>query len=179
MGGGGGEGFAVLRIQVFAISGILAAVMAVGSPMETVTAVGPGESEAVLTAYLDGKPIPPTDASRYYCDDFSYPVIQCSRTPLLIEVRATLVMLLTSVDYATIYDYTTYQGAWMHVSEDYAALLWIGWNDRISSFKGRNSETGRFWTDWYSTGTTWSFCCNQNVSSLGSFNNTFSSMART
>jgi hypothetical protein len=178
-GRGSRGGVSVLRMRVFAVAGILAAVTAVGPPTKTVTAVGPGASEPVLSAYLDGKPIPPTDASKYYCDDFSYPVIQCSRSPRLIEARATLVTLLASVDYVTIFDYTTYQGAWMHVSQDYAALLTIGWSDRISSFKGRNYESGRFWTDWFFSGSLWDFCCNQNVSSLGSYNNTFSSMHRT
>jgi len=67
----------------------------------------------------------------------------------------------------------------MNVSQDYAALSAIGWNDRISSFRGRNSETGQFWTDWFYGGTWYAFCCNTSVSNLGSFNNTFSSIQRT
>jgi hypothetical protein len=136
-------------------------------------------SAPVVTAYLDGRPIPPAAISRYYCDDFSYPVIRCSTSALAIDLRVTALLLLTSVDYVTIYDNSSYQGSFMHISQDYGSLLSIGWNDKIGSFKGRNSESGRFWTDWFNGGTSWSFCCNQNVGSLGSYNNTFSSMHRT
>jgi hypothetical protein len=135
------------------------------------------EDDTVI-AYVDGRRISIDQISRYYCDDFSYPLIQCSRLTLGAQARA-LSASVAGVDYATIYDLTNYSGGFMHVSQDYGSLLSIGWNDKISSFKGRNSETGRFWTDWYGTGTAWNFCCNQNVSSLGSYNNTFSSMQRT
>lgn len=136
------------------------------------------ESEPEVRAYVDGHPIPISQVWRYYCDDFSYPVIQCSSLALVTETRG-LLAAAAGVDYATIYDHTSYSGGFMHISQDYGSLLSIGWNDKVSSFKGRNSETGRFWTDWFGTGTSWSFCCNQNVSSLGAYNNTFSSVHRT
>ncbi len=136
-------------------------------------------SEPELSATLDGKPIPLEDVGKYYCDDFSYPEIRCSTSRLLPDSRALLVTLLTAVDYVTIYDGIGYSGAYMHVSQDYSVLSLIGWNDRISSFKGRNSETGAFYVDWFYSGTTWAFCCNQQTSSLGAYNNTFSSILRT
>lgn len=142
------------------------------------TAAG-ADSEPELSATLDGKPIPVADVSKYFCDDFSYPVIRCSRSQLIMELRATTTALLTGVDYVTIFEYPGYGGSWMHVSQDYSTLLTIGWNDRISSFKARNSETGRFFTDWFNGGTVWNFCCNSSVSSLGSYDNRFSSMQRT
>ena len=108
------------------------------------------------------------DVSRYFCDDFSYPEIRCSRSPLIMELRGRRATLLAGVDYVTIFEHPTFSGASMHVSQDYGALVSIGWNDKISSYKGRNSETGRFWTDWFSSGTSWSFCCNSWVPSLGS-----------
>ena len=55
-------------------------------------------------------------------------------------------------------------------------LAWIGWNDRVSSFKGKNAQTGTFYTDWFAGGSGYGFCCNQQVSSLGGFNDTFSSV---
>jgi len=58
-------------------------------------------------------------------------------------------------------------------------LITIGWNDRMSSFKARNGETGRFWTDWFNGGSSWPFCCNSQVSGLGAYDNTFSSVQRT
>jgi hypothetical protein len=138
-----------------------------------------GEPEGEVVAIVDGRAIPISEVSRYYCDDFSYPVIRCSASPVVVEARASVVLLATGVNYVTIYDQANYFGTFMHVSQDYTALLSIGWNDKVSSFKGRNLESGRFWTDWFSGGTSWSFCCNTNVSSLGSYNNTFSSVHRT
>jgi hypothetical protein len=148
------------------------------SPELTTLAAEP-EPDASLVAYVDGREIPPSDVGKYFCDDFSYPVIRCSTHRLVIDLRATMVSLLTGVDYVTIYDLAGYSGSFMNVSNDYGALATIGWNDRISSFKGRNSETGRFWTDWFNGGISSSFCCNTTVSSLGIFDNAFSSMQRT
>lgn len=130
-------------------------------------------------AYLDGRPIPLSEVGRYYCDDFDYPVIQCSRGSLGPGLRATLVSLLTSVDYVTVWSGATYSGNSMNMSQDYTSLVLIGWNDAISSFKGRNAETGRFTTDWFFNGTSYYFCCNSQVPSLGQWNNTFSSVERT
>jgi hypothetical protein len=137
------------------------------------------DADPQLTATLDGKPIPLEDVGKYYCDDFSYPEIKCSSTKVIPDARATLVTLLTAVDYVTIYDGAVYAGASMNVSQDYSALSLIGWNDRISSFRGRNSETGSFYVDWFYGGTAWAFCCNTQTSSLGTYNNTFSSIKRT
>ena len=138
-----------------------------------------GEPDGEVVAFVDGRAIPISQVSRYYCDDFSYPIIRCSALSIVVETRALVVSLAAGVDYATIYDQASYFGTYMHVSQDYASLLSIGWNDKVSSFRGRNSESGRFWTNWFNGGTSWSFCCNQNVGSLGQYNNTFSSMHRT
>jgi hypothetical protein len=167
----------VVRFRVLpAAIGIAVVLAAVGfgSP----SGASGDESDSGLVAFVDGRPIPVSEVPRYYCDDFSYPVIRCSTRQVTVEARA-LVVLTTGVDYVTIYDQATYFGTFMHVSQDYGSLLSIGWNDKISSFKGRNSESGRFWTNWFNGGTSWSFCCNQNVGSLGNYNNTFSSMHRT
>ncbi len=132
-----------------------------------------------LTATLDGKPIPVEDVGKYNCDDFSYPEIRCWSTRVLADARATLVTVLTSIDYVTIFDFTNFGGASMNVSQDYSTLATIGWNDRISSFKGKNNETGSFFTDWFYGGTSFSFCCNTSVGNLNGFSNTFSSIIRT
>jgi hypothetical protein len=137
------------------------------------------ESGISLKAYLDGVAIPLEDVSEYYCDDFAYPVITCSRNPLLATARGALLSLLASVDYVTIYELPSYSGAFMNVSQDYTVLALIGWSDRISAFRARNSESGRFYVDWFYGGSTWSFCCNQNLPTLGAYDNTFSSIQRT
>jgi hypothetical protein len=66
----------------------------------------------------------------------------------------------------------------MYFSADYSALALIGWNDRISSFIGQNSGSANFWTDWFFSGSYYSFCCNQQIASLGSYDNSFSSVIR-
>ena len=137
------------------------------------------EADPQLTATLDGRPIPLEDVGKYYCDDFSYPEIRCSSTRVIPEARAAAVTILATVDYVTIYDGGGYSGAYMNVSQDYSALAVIGWNDRISSFRGKNSEAGTFYVDWFYGGTAWSFCCNTQTANLGSYNNVFSSIKRT
>ena len=132
-----------------------------------------------LSATLDGKPIPLEDVGKYYCDDFAYPEIRCWSTRLLADSRALTVTVLTGIEYVTVYDGTGYSGSFMNISQDYATLSTIGWNDRISSFKGRNGETGTFYTDWFYSGSFWAFCCNSQLASLGSYNNTFTSILRT
>jgi hypothetical protein len=131
-----------------------------------------------LTATLDGRPIPLKDVAKYDCDDFAYPVITCSTSAAGLQARAS-VAVSAGLDYVTIYDYVSFQGSFMNVSQDYSSLLTIGWSDRISSFKVRNSETGQFFTDWFYGGSSWPFCCNTQQSSLGAYDNTFSSVQRT
>src|SRR6478672_11328205 len=137
------------------------------------------DPEPPLSATLDGRPIPVGDVGKYDCDDFAYPEIRCWSTRVLADSRALAITLLTSIDYVSIYDGTGFTGAQMNVSQDYSVLATIGWNDRVSSFRGRNSETGTFYTDWFYSGSFWAFCCNTQLSALGSFNNTFSSIVRT
>ncbi len=81
-----------------------------------------------------------------------------------------------ALDYVEVFENPSYGGASMYMAQDYSVLSLIGWNDRISSFKGLNGQAGIFYTDWLYGGSTWSFCCNQNISSLGAFNDTFSSV---
>jgi hypothetical protein len=139
-----------------------------------VSAAAPAQPK--LTATLDGRPLKLSSVADWYCDDFSYPVITCfSDTPTL-TARDAAVLATTSIEYTTIYDFTSYTGSFMHVSQDYTVLASIGWNDRISSFVGKNSLDGHFYTDWFYGGTGYYFCCNQNVPSLGAYDNTFSSI---
>ena len=157
------------------VIGLLAGLAAAGAPGLALAA----EPETKLRAYLDGRPIPISDVGRYQCDDFEYPVIRCSSISVLMVARATAVVLLTGVDYVTMFDGASFTGASMSVSQDYGSLLTIGWSDRVSSFKGRNSESGRFNADWWYGGNAYYFCCNHQFPSLAGFNNTFSSVQRT
>ena len=142
-------------------------------------ATDPSSAEPSLSATLDSKPIPLAHVGRYYCDDFSYPVITCSRSPVNVEQRASAASLAAAIDYTTIYDYASFAGAYMHVTQDYNALSMIGWNDRIGSFRGKNGETGTMYRDWFYGGLTWNFCCNAQYGSLLSWDNAISSIRRT
>jgi len=166
----------VLRGLVIGLVALSSLTIAVAAQPRMALAADP---EPQLSATLDGRPIPLEDVGKYYCDDFAYPEIRCWSTRVLADSRALAVTLLTSIDYVTIWDGTNFAGVFMNISQDYPALSAIGWNDRVSSFKARNSETGTFYTDWFYGGSFWGFCCNSQLASLGSFNNTFSSIIRT
>lgn len=144
-----------------------------------------------LSADLDGKPIALEQVGNWYCHDFDYPIIHCFTDPASLQEsslaaqaarkkraleKGDFATAAAGVTYVTIYEFTTYQGAFMQMSENYSLLSLIGWNDRISSFKVRNGLSGAFWTDWFYSGTKYNFCCNQELGSLGSFDDTFSSV---
>jgi len=150
--------------------------------LQAVTSPSPASAGGLvpdqLSADLDGLPLPLNEVANWYCDDFSYPAIHCFRDENDLAAREAAILATTAVSYVTIYDYAWYAGPYMHVSEDYTALVFIGWDDRISSYKGRNSEDGHFYVDWFYGGTGYYFCCNQQAASLGSFDNQFSSIHR-
>jgi hypothetical protein len=132
-----------------------------------------------LTADLNGAPIALAGVGHWFCEDFAYPAIHCFTSSRALErsVSASLSSAsATALTYVVVYEYTSYQGAYMYMSDDYQALSVIGWNDRISSISVRNSMSGKFWTDWFYTGTGYYFCCNSQVSYLGSLDNTFSAV---
>lgn len=142
-----------------------------------------------VVATLDGRSISASRISDYACHDLEFPLIRCFReaTARDTAVSRGLMRLDTAVAaaataavvYVTIWDGSNFTGASMSISQDYDALAVIGWNDRVSSFKGRNSESGKFTRDWFGGGTVWNFCCNQQTGSLGSYSNTFSAVYRT
>lgn len=144
-----------------------------------------GEPPRQVTAELDGKAIELAAVGSYHCHDFDYPRIRCTTSGLALDnsVEAAFGVLellgVTAVSYVRIFENSAYGGASMYVSQDYSALAFIGWNDRISSFRAQNSETGSFYWEWMYGGTPYTFCCNQNVSSLGSWNDNISSVMRT
>lgn len=159
------------RVKALAWFGVAFALL--GSPLmaSAATAV-----ESQPSADLDGKSIELKQVGSYFCEDFTYPQIHCFASAGTLESRVASTLAATSADYVTIYDFGTFAGSYMYVSQDYVALATIGWNDRISSFIARNGEIGHFFTDWFYGGNPYVLCCNQQVSSLGSFDNVFSSM---
>jgi hypothetical protein len=138
-----------------------------------------------IVADVDGDPIKSVLISSMYCHDFDFPRIHCFRSAADLEAslakrrRVAAAPSFGVNDYVTIFDGPNYSGSFMDVSQNYDVLFSIGWNDRISSYKARNSASGTFWTDWFASGTARNFCCNTNVSSLpGGLDNAFSSVYR-
>ena len=154
-------------------------------PPATATAA---EAPSVATADVAGRPIELESVAGYHCHDLDYPRIHCFETAtgrdaaLVLGAGAESLGPLgaTAVSYVVVYENVSYGGASLVVSEDYSSLTFIGWNDRISSFRAQNGETGNFHWDWfYGGGTPYTFCCNQNVPSLGIWNDNISSILRT
>lgn len=129
-----------------------------------------------MTADLDGLPIKLAEVGRWYCDDFDFPAIHCYSHAEDEQRAPGFLAAATSAPFVTVYEFTTYQGAYMHMSQDYSMLGLIGWNDRISSLVIHNSPGAVFWTDWLYFGTRYPVCCYAQLGSLGSFDNAFSSV---
>jgi hypothetical protein len=138
-----------------------------------------------VTATLDGRAIPVSQIAEHDCDDLEFPLIRCFKNAADRDASVTRrlgalhVSVATAVAYVNVYDLANYGGSSLVISQNYDSLAVIGWNDKVSSFKGRNSETGRFYVDWFHGGSSWAFCCNQQTANLGSYDNTFSSVYRT
>ena len=132
-----------------------------------------------LHADLDGIPIALVEVGKHYCEDFTAPAIHCfGRATALESSVKTLAATAGTGNYVIVYDYTGYAGPYMYISQNYTVLATLGWNDRISSYVALNSEYGHFFTDWFFSGTSYGFCCNQQVPALGTFDNSFSSVHR-
>lgn len=154
----------------------LAAVLWLGALVAAPDVIAAADS-AGISAQLDGHPIPATAAGDYYCHDLSYPLMTCFSTAEALEQHLAASVQAGSV-YVTIYSEPTYDGSYAHLSQDYDGLWAIGWNDRISSFKARNGESGRFYEDWYAGGDRYSFCCDQTEPVLGGWDDRISAVYR-
>jgi Beta/Gamma crystallin len=149
-----------------------------------VAAAGPsraaatGAPRAAPIAYLDGHPIQLSDVGKHHCEDFAYPVIHCFSTQAALDAATTASLSAASVNYVAVYEYTNFQGASMYFSQDYSSLVVIGWNDRISSLRSMNNMASTFYTDWFYTGQYYLVCCNQQLTGLGVYDNTFSSVTQ-
>ena len=140
-----------------------------------------------IVAELDGIPIPAYEVGDHFCHDFDFPTIRCYSTATELEELAVGTAIGDELagaanaagDYVTVYSDPSYAGTYAHLSQNYDALWVIGWNDRISSFKVRNSASGSFHADWYAGGRRYDFCCSSSVPYLSStYENTFSSVYR-
>jgi hypothetical protein len=124
-----------------------------------------------VRADLEGTAIGVSEIANFYCYDHDYPRIHCFRTAVRLEASvgsagAGPTAAAAASDYVIVYSATTYAGSYMYISQNYDTLAWVGWNDRIRSYRGLNGGIGSFWNDWYGTGTGFNFCCNVTVPSL-------------
>ena len=160
------------RRRMGALVSAVLVVSALGRPTAA-TAGGPK-----LSADLDGQAIALADVGKYHCDDVDYPQIHCYKSEQLRDAAALPVLAASSTAYVIAWDYPGYSGPSFIFTQDYTALITIGWHDRISSFKAQNSQTGHWYVDWFYLGSTWSFCCNVMQPLLGGYDDTFSSVHR-
>lgn len=175
-------------MRVRALAG--AFLVALVSTLAPSTSSAASSVESALIADLEGVPIAATSVSSYFCHDFDHPLIHCFRTADRLEgdVAARTggapfalgQTTITAVAYVRIYDLSSYAGAYATLSADYTHLSSIGWANRISSYKGLNSESGAFYTNTTYSGSLDQFCCNQAVPTLSStFDNQIDSVRRT
>src|SRR5712691_4153153 len=97
-----------------------------------------------VRADLEGRPIKVAEISSYFCHDFSFPLVHCFSTSARLEASlastdGSVTAAFGPSDYVTMYSEPSYGGSYIHLSQNYDTLFWIGWNDRVSSFKGRNN----------------------------------------
>jgi hypothetical protein len=146
--------------------------------------VAAADLATTVRADLEGRPISVAEISSHFCHDFAFPLVHCFSTPAKLEAavapsNGAVTAAFGPSDYVTIYSEPSYGGSYMHLSQNYDTLFWIGWNDRVSSFKSRNNASGTFWSDWYGTGLATDFCCNHTVPYLAAgIDNTFTSVYR-
>lgn len=140
-----------------------------------------------LRAFLDGQPATVSYAAAYYCHDLRSGVLECYKDAadrdnavakmLGSEVSEVLGTLgSASTGYVIVWADPSYAGSSAVLSQDYANLGSIGWNDRISSYKVYTTYTGAFYDQANYQGLTQYYCCFSQVSYVGApYNNIFSS----
>jgi len=153
-------------------------IVSLAGPAGAFAGAAPHAAKTGLRAELNGVPIELAKVGAYFCHDFAYPQIHCFTRASDLEAAAAPIVATSGVNWVAGFDFTSYQGPYMYFSQNYSVLATIGWNDRISSIIAVNNQSGRFWTDWFFSGTSYGFCCNQQIPSLGGFDNTFSSVSQ-
>jgi Beta/Gamma crystallin len=154
---------------------IAALIVVVLVPALAPTRVGAASPSAVD---LDGAPASILDVPTLHCHDLDAPIIRCFRTETglqtALSARTSQSGVLTAgVAYVEMFEHTYYGGASFVVSEDYPNLGSIGWNDRVSSFRGLNSYYGTFFQHANYVGAYWRFGPNQQVFDVGTAWNDF------
>jgi len=135
-----------------------------------------------IVADLDGRPIRTTEVGSHNCHDFEFPRIHCFETVDALDLSvarygAGPLTAPAGVTYVRIWEHESYAGSSAYLSNNYADLGTIGWNDKITSFKSFNAQSGAFYEHNSYAGLVYSFCCNTSVWNVGgSYNDRFSSV---
>ena len=154
----------------------LLAVILVASP----AAARPTSAATAGKVLLDGSVATISAATEYHCHDLKLR-LECftsaqARNRTVRATIATTTVSAASSGYVIAWADASYLGASVVLSQDYANLGSIGWNDRISSYKVYTSLTGAFYQHSSYWGTTKYFCCFSNVAYVGNaYNDLFSS----
>jgi hypothetical protein len=142
----------------------------------------PGARADSVGATLDGRPITMEEAEALSCHDFDYPVLTCFKDSAEMEwvaaarFAAQEATSAASSGYVVAYENGNYTSPSRTISQSYAYLGDIGFNDKISSFKSYGA-TGRFMEHAPSGGLVYSFSGSTWVSYVGdTYNDKFSSV---
>ena len=144
----------------------------------------------IVTAVYRGQAIDPTQASHYFCHTRDYPVVRCFDSQAEVDQDLGLSQPAAaerspSADvspdwsggaYTIGYWDSNYGGSALTIYGAVSSLEVVGWNDAISSIKSVNCGIPRYYVDISYGGYYWQNGCNVWSSSLGSYNDTFSSV---
>ena len=163
----------------------LTLLLTVIGPASASSPVAPSPYSSVL---LDGATSDIETATRYHCHDITVSTLTCFGSAAdrdsdadVIQQRDVLTsdslnsVATSSSGYVIAWEFIGYAGGSVLLSRSYDNLTSIGWNDKISSFKVYTTLSGAFYEHAYYSGQSRLFCCNAQVSSVGSLDNTFSS----
>ena len=181
----------------------LAFTLICGAPLAAAAATGTDSVDPdgrVVTATYEGQSIDPQLASHYFCHTRDYPIVRCFASQEEVDNDLGIVeptapgeagMTQSSagesvggvtpdfppgVAYTIAYWDINYGGNALTIYGAISNLNILGWGDNISSIKSVNCGIPRYYVDASYSGLYWQNGCNYWSASLGSYNDTFSSV---
>jgi hypothetical protein len=145
---------------------------------------GPGRAAQTLMVTLDGTSTSLTQSTKYHCHDLIAGQLTCYRSASrrdadvtrLLEHRRANALGATATGYVIAYAGISYTVSSVVLTQNYANLATIGWDNVISSYKVFTNLTGAFYSNTYYAGLTQYYCCFRDVPYVGDgYNDTFSS----
>lgn len=171
-----------MRLFMRIAAAALAAAVALGSgQVATARSTATIPSRALIVR-LDGRSATVPAAAKNHCHDAVKGTLECfssasARDAAWQAIRLSQPLSPASNGYVIAWVGATYTGASVVLTQDYANLTTIGWNDRISAYKVYTNLTGAFYEHSNYWGLTQFFCCFSQVSYVGNaYNDRFSSI---